>query len=137
MAPKRKASPTQPYDAFPDEPFTLARPPVPAYAHPPAQDAPFFAPTDIPVPRFSQDVLDKGAVGDYARNLIAFVFEANGGAESYALWARNNPDDFFNKHFLKLVPTQQEVKHTTVDDLIHQTMIDATPTEANHEPDPE
>jgi hypothetical protein len=37
------------------------------------------------------------------------VYEALGGDIAYAVWAKDNPDDFYNKHWAKTLERQVEI----------------------------
>ncbi len=73
--------------------------------------------------------------GRYHKEAIATVFQMLGGVEAYRDWARGNPDDFYNKHFLRTVPKEVEVSATqSVEDLLRQldsNTIDVTPKEVD------
>jgi len=43
------------------------------------------------------------------RRAVNFAYEAMGGDLAYAVWAHNNPNDFYNKHFAKTLEKQVEI----------------------------
>lgn len=57
-------------------------------------------------------------IGKFALDAVGAAFIALGGQARYNQWADENPDDFYNKHFLKLVPSKVETTQRTVDDVI-------------------
>lgn len=61
-------------------------------------------------PAAKQEVIDK-------------AFHANGGQVGYNAWAKSNPDDYYNKHFLRNVPRPTAIEHTaasSVEDLLER-----------------
>jgi len=62
--------------------------------------------------------------GKYARGAVLFAFEEIGGPQGLAVWAKDNPDDFYTKLFPKIITRETEVHPTrTMDDLMD--VIDA------------
>ncbi len=47
-------------------------------------------------------------VGQYAKAQTLLVYEMLGGVEAYAKWAEDSKDDYYNKHWGKLISVQLE-----------------------------
>jgi len=49
------------------------------------------------------------SAGKYARGAVLYAFEAIGGAEALAGWAKDNENDFYTKLFPKIITKEVEV----------------------------
>lgn len=99
----------------------MTKPPsVPGKA-PPALQArtPVTAPK-LPAIDAAKDVVF-ASHANYARDVVHTAFQMLGGVQAYVEWARDNPDDFYNKHFAKTIQRDVAVTGTlTVESLVER-----------------
>lgn len=70
------------------------------------------------------------SAGKYARNIVLGVFEQIGGQDAMAVWAQQNPTDFYTKMFAKTITREVEEKRVdTVEDLLDAIDVEAVDVE--------